>query len=302
MSRSLLYLGAFAGALLGTAPRSARACTGCDMRTRLDSVTLRPASGQTAVPTNTRVWVDYETTGAIPVGTGRLSLRPERGASVEAEVQQLPAVSRLGGCQARLLMTLRPLAPLMPDTNYEILDQIATVPCLEKTCDSGGPRVLGNFTTGSGADAQPPRFEGVTRSQGGSAECDQGSCCGPYRAATFDLEADPATDDSGVALYEVSLDGQVVDALTLWPSLSGYVLCSTEAVAGPPRPQRPGGRYRFNAVDLAGNRDSNSRAISVSPSCGGCSYGGGRTHGPLGLAVLALLLVCRRPRRYAGRP
>jgi hypothetical protein len=217
-------------------------------------------------------------------------------------VQGLPAVARLGGCQARLLVMLRPLAPLLPDTNYEILDQIATVPCLEGTCDTAGPRVLGNFTTGSGADAQPPRFAGVARSKSGSEERDENSSCGPYRAASFDLEAEPATDESGVALYEVSLDGQVVDALTLWPSLRGYVLCSTEAVAGPPGPRRPGGRYRFNAVDLAGNRDPNRREIAVSPSCGGCSYDGGRTQGPLGLAVLALLLVCGRPRRYAARP
>jgi hypothetical protein len=281
--------------LVAVSPEAARACTSCDESiVSLRGVTLRPRSDQTDVPTNTLVWVDYDSYARLPGAAGRLSLRTKAGAPVDATVEERPAIAPADRCQSRLLARLRPAQPLLPDTTYEVLDEVGAVPCTGAECDTIKPRVINTFTTGARPDTSPPRFAGVARSHSQpSFACDDGACCGPYRAMDFDVSSVAAADEGGIAFYEVSIDGALVDAIPE-PSLQGFVFCSGGAVKGPPGQLRATGHYRFNAVDLAGNRDPNTKEVSVSPSCSGCSYAGGPAPSCASLAVLAFLLVRRR--------
>jgi hypothetical protein len=276
--------------------RPARACTGCSNELGVAFRSIRPAFDQAGVPLNTRVWVTYETHGNLPA-VGPLLLRPKGGEPVDVEILS-PAVAA-ASCGQRKVVVLRPRQPLQPGTVYEVLDRVALVPCRGPGCESATPKVFADFTTAGAADSEPPRFKGIQRSEGTTTECGDSACCGPYKASQFSLVAIDAMDAGGIAGYEVSVGGQAVDFLAS-PGLSGFMFCSGEAVKGPPEQLRPAGRYRFNAVDLAGNRDSNTRDVSVSPSCGGCSYGGGRTEAPL-VVLLALLGALLRPSGTARR-
>lgn len=257
---------ALAGAttLLGATP--ARACGPCESSPRLLSRTMKPGPGTSGVPLNAGVWVRHEFSSFRMPTTAHLLLRAKDGKPVEVESRTVPQIAPLDRCYQRSLVVLRPRAPLQPDTTYEVLEQApATVG------PDGGPptpEVIGTFVTGQAEDHEPPRFMGVRRWEKGLIDdCDSSACCGPYRAARFSVEADPAWDAQGLVGYEVTVGGKLVDLIDA-PQLEGWTFCSGTAVKGPHGAGRPVGRHRFNAVDLAGNRDSNTVEVDVVLACG----------------------------------
>lgn len=238
---------------------------------------MKPEPNRSGVPLNTSVWVRYQWS-SFASQVGQPQLRPLGGMPLPVEVTRIPSADPFDRCHHREVAVLRPRAPLQPDTAYEVVEQASVFPCADAGCPDPAPEVIGSFTTGQAEDHEPPRFGGVRRWEKGSIDaCDDSACCGPYKAATFSVEAE-ASDAGDLVGYEVSVEGQVIDLLE-WPSLRGWVFCSGYAVKGPPGAPRPAGRYRFHAVDLAGNRDPNTAEVTVSPGCAGESGGGSGTNG-----------------------
>jgi hypothetical protein len=255
-----------AAAVLRAAP--ARACGPCQREPRLYGRTVKPASGLSGVPLNTSIWVRYETARFAGSVGGNLVLRPLDGTPVEVERQTIPSVHPFDRCHEAKVVVLRPRAPLRSDTTYEVLDQLPDV-CPDASCQSVAPELISRFVTGQAEDHEPPSFMGIRRwAKGEIDECDDSACCGPYRAARFSVEADPGSDAVGLVGYEVTVDGTVSDLVTS-PALQGWVFCGGGVipVKGPSGAPRPVGRYRFNAVDLAGNRDPNTVEVPVMPVC-----------------------------------
>jgi MYXO-CTERM domain-containing protein len=235
-----------------------------------------PPAGATGVPTNSRVLVVY---GGTALRVDSPWLRATTGIDVAAKVTMLTS--------GHDIYVVQPTEPLQPNTTYQVLSQVATLPCTggtypypyyplctsandagSATYDAGddggvGPAatVISTFTTGAGPDTVAPALVGGLSHTSQKQDCDSGSCCGPYSGylVTFSW---PNANDSNPVYYELAHGDSPVFALAALVPVSGSILnadgqffcsgmgsmlASFTGVAGD---------YSLVAVDLAGNRSA----------------------------------------------
>jgi MYXO-CTERM domain-containing protein len=299
-----------AASQLGTAER-ARACT---PPPPFGPIGVIPGDGATGVPTNVKVRLRYNGMPYAPEATDVI-VRPVGGQAVAATV-----TSRTGGNFRKSLLIV-PEAPLAPNTPYEVAGRIK--PSCQTDCISPTHVVYVTFTTGAGPDTTPPTFAGVIDLAVQplySCKDGQAPCCGEYTGHSFALAYGTATDDTGIAGYDVYKDSEFVES----DEKAGFALCGGIYSGGPifgffgTR-----GAYTVHAVDWAGNVDTNSAYRALDYSCAGgpdagvstpdgaggdgsggnltgdedgegCSVGGRPTGGALLLLGVALLAIRRR--------
>jgi hypothetical protein len=275
--RSLLPMVA-ALALAQSPAREARACSAASPGT----ITVRnvlPRDGATSVPINTRVIVDYgggaisdypklQTVGGVAMAT--VASRPRPGTSI-----------------------LTPATALLPDTTYQVLSDIAQVPCtsdpleqarnpsiplcvraasvdaggVDAGSSSGGSFVIASFTTTTWSDDVPPNDFQAVSAGASSTYCGGESCCGTFAGFLATIGWDAVQDNGGMGYYEVSSRGSVVASFVFGTSVTGFLPCGWYT-GGPQQASFVGiaGDYEVVAVDLAGNRGQ-PHAMPVAINC-----------------------------------
>ena len=306
----------------------ARACTASPPL--YSTRTVLPSDGAVGVATNARVLVVYYWE---PLNADSPRLRTSGGDEVAASVALL-AVPQ-GKPDTYLI---QPNEPLQPNTSYQVLSQIATLPCggtakpypYAPLCNppsdggvvaydggetgGGGSKltVVSTFTTGAGPDTAAPVFPGNLTHTSQQQRCDNGACCGPYNGylVTFNWQ-NPV--DSSPVYYELSQGGSPVlfDFDSLNPassstsSVSGQFFCTKDGWIMGTSFSGVAGDYSLVAVDLAGNRSTAlTDHVRVDCNASGCSchLGGlGARASGIGIAAFALLLTLGWRRRNAER-
>lgn len=160
------------GAGASLTPRPAEACSYAPPKT----AAIRPAAGETGVPTNARIWL----TGA---GLAEVALHGGDGA-VAVEVTQLKLYPTWAGA----LYRITPAAPLAPDTRYTVT-----------VTGQGEAATSFSFTSGAGPQDKAP--DGPTALSASARETYGNSCYDghPY-AVTVTTDA-----VAGAALYELQV-------------------------------------------------------------------------------------------------
>lgn len=301
--RASWLLVAVLGVLASFPAPSAHACSPSIMGLISDRRVM-PYDGQSGVPTNVQITVTYDYTGKI---ADDLKLQSIDGVLVPSSTSQ------------EFGFVLTPLAPLQPNTQYQVLSEWAVLPCVQGTADpapvpfptcghtkdggvvdSGSPAdggalpasfVIATFTTGSGVDGVPPVLSGDLSYTTTTESCSGGGCCVEYTGVAIILSWNAASDDAGVAYYEAKNRDSGGTDWTFSPSARGLVFCAGygpglgfQDFVGTP------GMYQVVAVDLAGNR-SLPISVPVSVDCGsggGCSC---QLASRRGGAATAILLV-----------
>jgi hypothetical protein len=195
-------------AALVARPPSALACE-CSR----PGVEVSPGAG-VAAPTNTVVRVSWWV-GEVKIEESTLLVQPagaekdrskkksrkDKGKSAEPAAAAIEVEASAATAGQIRTVTLRPKAPLLPATRYEV--RVASV-AGEKT------GVIGEFTTGAAADATPPAWAGVTKATyvHEPAVCCNCSTDDPY--AQIDLTDGARTKDDATPatalVYGVWLD------------------------------------------------------------------------------------------------
>jgi len=257
-----------------------------------DSRTVLPSDGSVGVATNARVLVVYYG-AALNADSPRLRLTG--GGEVAASVAML--TTSQGAVQPDSYVLL-PNQLLQPNTSYQVLSQVAKLPCTggdhpfpyDPLCNpvadggvaiyDGGDAsgnvsnltVVSTFTTGAGPDTTAPVLAGNLTHTSQHQSCDNSACCGPYTGYLAIFSWQNASDSSPV-YYELSQAGSPVwfDFGPLFPDSSsttgvrGEFFCSgMGSMLG--QFQGVAGDYSLVAVDLAGNR-SVALADHVSIDC-----------------------------------
>lgn len=297
-----------AASQLGT-PEDARACT---PPPPFGPIGVVPGDAATGVPTNVQVRLRYSGSPGFPEANDVI-IRPVGGQAVAA------TVTARTGANFRKSLIVVPDAPLAPNAAYEVAGRIK--PSCQLDCISPTHVVYVTFTTGAGPDTTPPTFAGITdlAVQSLYSCTNSGACCGEYTGHSFALAYGTATDDTGIASYEVYENG----AYAASDEKAGFALCGGIYSGGPIFGFfGKKGAYSVHAVDLAGNADTNTAYRALDYSCAaapdagvslpdaagsdasgasptdeggeGCSVGGRPGAGSLLLLGLALLALRRR--------
>jgi hypothetical protein len=284
-----------------------------------------PPSETAGVPTNTEIRLSYS--NGRTIGDPSVLVRPVGGQPIALQIR----AHDQGHYRPVRLIVAKPAEELLPNTTYEVLDRVVVGCRPNSGADSGvvclqpDHAVVATFATGATKDATPPSFGGLKAATiGNKIVCENGGCCGPYSAVPVNLSWDPAIDDRSpdLVLYNVyrgdagtkAVD-QPVARYWRYVGLHGELLCSgsPDQNTGLPGSEiiEPGA-YTVRAVDSAGNEDSNTAVVEISPPCGtaepdgeteasGCTISrAGSSRDVSGFALLGgLLLVgsARRPRR-----
>jgi hypothetical protein len=311
------------------APDRARACSPLPAYL-VHQRTVAPADGAIGVPLNAEVIVAYDANlGMMTVPIDHPELRLGTG----------EPGPRLTNANGAVVFLLSPPVLLLPNTRYEILSEVAKLPCVIPSnqsppasyplcwptsgadggagggtldagvVDSGSPpdgsavpsTVVASFTTGEIVDETKPSPPGPMTIAKQPTECYGGGCCFAYEGVHVSIQWEAAPDDTAVGYYEISsADGRVMPLQTVtWTE--GIVMCHANGTFG--GIDSPG-KYQVVAVDLAGNR-SLPATIDLSNACDeGCGcHIGGRPQGASGPALAAgILLLCfgRRRRGACG--
>jgi len=259
-------------------PASADACTP-PIPGLISGRQVIPHDGQTGVPTNVQIAVTYSASGTV---TDHLKLQSSDGVPVATTASQ-----------AGFLLT--PVASLEPNTQYQLLSDLAVVPCEQDprylsatslpACTSaeasgvvdggvaidGGtsapPSVIATFTTGNGPDVSPPVLNGNVGVTTSYQSCSGGGCCVEFTGVAFTLGWPAATDDTGIAHYEIANQTGSGSATTFATSAAGLAFCTGYGPGlGFQTFIGTAGTYQVVAVDLAGNRSVPVNAV-VSIDC-----------------------------------
>ena len=231
-----------------------------------------PYDGQTGVPTNARIVVAYSASSTV---TDHLALRSSDGAPVAVTASQSGFV-------------LTPVASLEPNTQYQVLSELAVLPCEQDprylsavslpACTSQGDAgvvdgggaidggaqsfVIATFSTGAGPDLTPPVLTGNVSVTTSNQSCIGGGCCVDFTGVAFTLAWTAATDDTGVAHYEISNQTGSGGDWTFSTLVMGLAFCTGygpglgfQSFVG------TAGTYQVVAVDLAGNRSAPVNAV-----------------------------------------
>jgi hypothetical protein len=188
-------------------PASALACE-CSR----PGVEVSPGAG-VAAPTNTVVrvswWVgevkiEESTLQILPAGAEKDRSKKKRGKDKDKSAEPAAATIEVEAAASTAgqirTVTLRPKAPLLPETRYEV--RVASV-----AGEKAG--VIGEFTTGTAADDKPPEWAGAAKA---TYVHERAVCCNcstndPY--AQIDLGDAKVTDDAttpAALVYGVWLD------------------------------------------------------------------------------------------------
>lgn len=246
-----------AGAFLAL-PRPAGACGATPFAERKE---VLPSDGSTGVPTNTELRVLYF--GSLDPGEeGCLAaLDAFRLVAEGGTVLDLTATRHDEGTSEAWFVA-RPDASLSPDTAYEL--QVNLAERFHYVCPAPAWTTVSRFTTGSGADADPPEFGGATAVTVGDY-VDSENTCGNYLGFPLDVELASARDDAPDLRYVVYADGERV-ARSLRDLDSLFVDCGVTMVTTS-RLLEPGAAIEVRAVDLAGNESSAGTALTVDATC-----------------------------------
>ncbi len=286
-----------------TSAKTALACAAVQIQ---PSRFVWPLSGARDVPRNARLYVAYtfDPSGA-KAPTNSPSLRQVGGDVVAVTVATEP-----GGVQPYgERHYLRPQAPLLANTTYELIDDWAFGGCSAPdagVCVPAPVQLFSTFTTGDGIDEVPPVFTSQkVESQSSRDICNVSACCGPYDVAITTLTWSAPSDQSAVA-YRVYSQGKVIEPLTTETELRVQTRCKEMSY----QPSFLGLRSDFGVIevrgiDLAGNETvlhaTGSINASACSSKGGCVYGGASTSQGAGSSALALfaaiglVLMRRKP-------
>jgi hypothetical protein len=249
VARRVLTLAAFAVSYLVYSPR-ANACSGLP-RGWLGSRQVLPADASLNVPTNTRVVLAY--VGSAPAVVDHPKLQTRDGVEVATTVSAL--ANDVANSPNYITYVLSPNAPLVPNTEYQVLSAFGQIPCVQndyfysgmlayKPCisvadaaagnggvDGGTPApsvVVSSFTTGQGPDRTAPALSGDLTYSTIAQACDGSPCCGPYDGYAVTLSWNDASDDEQPILYELVQEGKTVlfPVPSSKPSVQGAFLCS----------------------------------------------------------------------------
>jgi len=249
-----------------------------------------PASGAAGFPLNGEIRLTYR--GGLKDDPS-VVVRPAGGQPISLELRDGgPDNDGVFASYGKVVLA-KPLADLLPNTTYEVLDRVVNGCRTDSGADAGAcflaePAVVSTFVTGASRDDAPPTFGGVSAVNIGALQvCDQSSCCGPYSGFPVTLGWSPATDDHDAAfvrynVYSHSSDagatGVIVARFLNASQLHGGIICT-------PPPYASGvingglgialkGTYAVHAVDAAGNEDQNSAEVEVEKMCTGAGDGG----------------------------
>jgi len=109
-----------------------------------------------------------------------------------------------------------------PERELDPLSEYAVVGPTD--CGLGPRREYGRFTTGVAPDETPPSAPGASSSSCTSVRCDDSACCGPYVASIVTTGWGPATDDTGVLLYDAGRGLQSQRTISYFSTISGSVM------------------------------------------------------------------------------
>lgn len=241
-----------------------------------------PADGSRDVPTNARLWMNVYC-GLVPIAL--------TGPAGQVALDAVPLGNAYG------VLSYVPRAPLAPDADYRI--------------EYGGQCALKpqTFHTGAGADLAAPVYAGAKGVVASVCPLDGGdgspNCDGPH-AALYVVTGGASVD---AVAFETSTESRIV-GVNLAPSgvwsapIDGQSHC-----------------FRMNAVDVAGNVDTNTREVCATLAIdggvdasrptpdaashasqdgggGGCALASGAGSPPVGgFSLLAVLGLLRRRRR-----
>lgn len=251
-----------------------------------------PFLGARDVPRNVRLYVAYVFDPAetrAPMNPP--SLRQVGGDRIAVTVSNEPAEVRPYGQR----FYLKPQAPLLPNTSYELVDgwTLEDCPADAGVCEEESPQPFSTFTTGDNIDVMPPVFTSrKVDSRSNREVCNDSACCGPYDLALTNLTWSAANDQSAVG-YRVYNKGKVIEPLTTLAELRVQTRCKEMSY----QPSSLGrlaefGAIEIRAVDLAGNETAVPALGSINDgvcSKGGCMFGGTRTSPGAGSGTLAFL-------------
>ena len=177
---------------------------------------------------------------------------------------------------------MKPLAALLPNTVYEVLDQ-RTIPCPSGGgdagtfvgCDPGLPAVFASFTTGTATDTTAPQFSGAS-----ALTLRPFASCSNYTARPFEVAWVKAQDDlaGDAVLYNLYQVGVVTPRASYLPGTSALLAAGCYRDMVLPRfiqatvPKNYTGRnqsasFYVRAVDWAGNEDTNQVEVTVTDPC-----------------------------------
>jgi hypothetical protein len=272
--------------------------------------------------------IDYGAVGGTSDARPDLALPLAVGVELRQAGTVVPAVIEQFGTAVRI----RPVAPLVAGLTYEVADAW-TVPCTNEACRPGNPHVFGSFVPVAAVDRTPPAFAGLAVISARPVTA-AGGACEPAagEAVTFWWPSAREEHGEGPVRYNLYRRGdaglELIAGLLEGRQYTGFLACGAAA---------PGflatGFYLVHAVDLAGNEDSNERALELVASpcgqaaaagdsapgatpasladagAGGCAYGG-PTHARSFTGSLVFLLMigawasssARRRNKSAARP
>ena len=206
------------------------------------------------VPTNAQMWVFFDNVNGFGI---EATLADEGGAEVPAVSQILqdgPLETLMQG-----LLHVVPVDVLEPGSSYTL-----TVSPEEDLC--GGANTQATFTTLSGADTEPPDFDGIAVLDAGFIEdlSADSNCTGGPPRHRYTVLGGPAADAVAYRLYE---EGQQVALAPAGPRVEG---------GGVPRPQNtvtydvvakdediPNRCFVMRPVDVSGNEQANDDLVCV---------------------------------------
>ena len=213
------------------------------------------------VPTNVQPLVTYQlgvsSLSPDSIGLGRdLALLDPDGKPVSITTEITVAV---GAAEVRV----RPLAPLLPGRQYQLLDR-RDIPCGDGCPERGEGRAFAIFSTGAGPDTTPPLFAGLDYIA--ASAWTPNSCDTSFAGVSVALIWWAAHDDfdrENVRYTVYRRDGRggpwVVEARGLeQPGWHGRISC----------PRTLGSTtYRVTAVDAVGNEDGNAVELTFDDPC-----------------------------------
>ena len=286
------------GLSLGPSLPRAEACSGYQQG-NISSRLVFPADGTTGVPTNAQVVVSYVSAGDKEAVVDHLGLRSSTGEGVPVTISQ--PITNPSGYLIQKTFVLVPSQPLAPNTEYQVLSDIATLPCIQNThwassmstpacrsiLDGGGAddgagavsTAVSSFTTDGGPNKIHPTLSGAITYTSETQSCTSSACCGPYEGYSVSLRWDAATYTGGDVFYELSREGVVIlypiqagDGQVAGNGVRGAFLCSggksisTVGSFGYEQFQAQPGKFQVVAVNMAGNR-SGQASVEVTVDC-----------------------------------
>jgi hypothetical protein len=262
-----------------------RAADACSYPPPLFEREIVPADGDFDVPLNAQIRVYYSLNrNEKPPERGMVAIRPVGGDPIAVTTSAIENPQYLG-----LVTIVRPDAPLVGGTTYEILDT-TIVPCEQPWdgCVLADPVVIATFSTGFTEDIIPPVYGGLAGFSASWDECDDDACCGPYAGFHVSFLEDPTPpSDSGrpyIAwnVYRVGQSEPVMYAGL--HGVAGWRSCDAGPFFFEGIRVQNGQSYMVRAVDLAGHEDTNTSVHTIDISCadrppppdGGGGGGGGQ--------------------------